>query len=154
MAPVTIDVLTRPAWSARLGPAVAGAALAGAAAMVAVRDPAAAGSRFPGCMFHQVTGLWCPACGLTRGTHDLLNGHVAASIGSNLFTPVVLLAIVATWVAWTRRSFGLAPTRLAVTFGSLRDRTWRWSGPALLLTTIAYGVVRNLPIAPLRSLAP
>lgn len=153
MAPATIDVSTRPAWSARLGPVAVGGALAAAAAVVAVRDPAASGNRYPGCVFHQVTGLWCPACGLTRGTHDLLNGHLAAAIGSNLFTPVVLLAIVATWVAWTRRSFGLSPTRLAVTFASLRDRT-RWSGPALLLTTVAYGVVRNLPIAPLRSLAP
>ena len=120
-----------------------GGALAGAAALVAFGDPAAAGSRFPNCMFHQVTGLWCPACGLTRGTHELLNGHIVAALGSNLFTPLVLLAIAATWVAWARRSFGRAPTNLAVTLGSLRDRTWRWSGPALLVVALAYCVLRG-----------
>jgi Protein of unknown function (DUF2752) len=137
-----------------MGPVLGGGALAAAAALVAVRDPAAADSRFPGCVFHQVTGLWCPACGLTRGTHDLLHGHIAAAFSSNVFTPFVLLAIATTWVAWARRSFGLAPTNLAVTLGSLRDRTWRWSGPALLIVVLAYGLLRNLPVAPLRALAP
>ncbi len=137
-----------------MGPVLGGGALAGAAALVAFGDPAAAGSRFPNCMFHQVTGLWCPACGLTRGTHELLNGHIVAALGSNLFTPLVLLAIAATWVAWARRSFGRAPTNLAVTLGSLRDRTWRWSGPALLVVALAYCVLRNLPMAPFPILAP
>jgi hypothetical protein len=154
MATTTADPLTGPRWSAHIGPIVSGGALAAAAALVAVRDPATAGSRLPGCVFHQVTGLWCPACGLTRGTHDLFNGHIAAAFGSNLFTPFVLLAIVATWVASTRRSFGLTPTRLAVKLGSLRDRTWQWSGPALLIVAVGYAVLRNLPVAPLRTLAP
>jgi Protein of unknown function (DUF2752) len=154
MAPAPSDVLPRPRWSSRVGPVASGGVLATAAALVAVRDPATADSRIPGCLFHQVTGLWCPACGLTRGTHDLLTGHIAAALSSNMFTPFVLLSIVATWAGYTRRSFGLPPTHLAVTLGSLRDRTWRWSGPALLIGVLAYGVLRNLPIAPLRTLAP
>ena len=154
MAQMTAAGAGRAAPSMRVTPLIVGGALASAAVLVRANDPANAGTWWPGCAFRQVTGLWCPACGLTRGTHQLLNGHIGAALDHNAFTPVVLLAIVVTWVAWTRRSFGRAPTGLAVTLGSLRDRTWRWLGPTLLTVAASYGVLRNLPVAPLQSLAP
>jgi hypothetical protein len=53
-----------------------------------------------------VYGIPCPGCGLTRATHHLLTGDVAAALSSNLFTPFVLAAIVASWVTWTLATFG------------------------------------------------
>lgn len=123
-----------------------GAALAGAAALVALVDPAAPGSRFPACAFHATTGLWCPGCGLTRGTHHLLNGDVGAAVGSNVLTPVVLAAIVTTWVVWTLGTFGRHvrnPLQLP-----------RWAGAWAIVAIVAFGVVRNLPFAPFDALAP
>lgn len=134
-------------WQQRAGAIASGCALAAGAVLVAVHDPADAGSRFPACVFRSVTGLWCPGCGLTRATHHLLNGDVAATISLNVFTPFVLFAIVMAWWVWLRRSFG-HPTR------NLVDRAPRWFGPSLLALFIVYGVVRNIPIAPFSSLAP
>jgi Protein of unknown function (DUF2752) len=131
----------------RAAPICCGAALAGAAAFVATHNPGAAGAGYPGCVFHQMTGLWCPGCGLTRGTYQLLHGHLGAALGYNVFTPLALAAIVVAWVGWLRVSFGGPPIRIPQRAG----RSLSVIAPVLVL---AYGVLRNIPIAPLRSLAP
>ena len=90
----------------RAAPIACGAALAASAAFLATHDPGAAGSRYPSCVFHQMTGLWCPGCGLTRGTYQLLHGHVGAALGYNVFTPLALVAIVVGLVCVATRLVG------------------------------------------------
>ncbi len=124
-----------------------GCALAGAAALVALADPSAPGSRFPACGFHAATGLWCPGCGLTRATHHLLTGDLPAALSSNVFTPLVLFAVVVTWATWLLGAFGRDVRNPLMRFPA-------WAGPALLALVVAYGVVRNLPGGPWRALAP
>jgi hypothetical protein len=141
-------VLAHPTpWSRRAVPVGCGAALAGAAALVTMYDPAAPGSHFPGCVFHATTGLWCPGCGLTRGFHQLLTGHPLAALGENVFVPVVLVAVLGSWFGWLRSSWGG------------HARVWpawvhRSMQTVLPVALIVYGVVRNIPAAPFRSLAP
>lgn len=130
----------------RVGPIAGAGALAVGVVYLAGHDPSAAGSTFPACPFHQVTGLWCPGCGLTRGCYELVHGHLGAAIGYNVFTPLAVVAIVVGWLAWLRVSWGRAPIRA--------PRVERWLLPALAVSLLTYGVVRNIPIAPLRSLAP
>lgn len=115
--------------------------------MVAVADPAAEGSRFPPCLFHVSTGLWCPGCGLTRATHHLLRGDVPAALATNVFTPLVIAAIVAAWWAWLRRAAG-RPTPTPA------ERLPARAVPLLAATFVVYGVARNLPFAPFDALAP
>lgn len=131
----------------RAAPIAGGAVLATSAAFLATHDPGAAGSRYPTCVFHQMTGLWCPGCGLTRGTYQLLHGHLWAAVSDNIFTPLAVAALVAAWFAWLRVSWGAAPIRLP-------KPAARWLAVILPAVVIAYGVLRNVPIAPLRSLAP
>jgi Protein of unknown function (DUF2752) len=131
----------------RAAPIVGGCALAACTAFVATHDPSAAGSRYPACVFHQITGLWCPGCGLTRGTYELLHGHVGAALGYNIFTPVALVAIVVAWMAWVRVAWGRQGFRMPHWAG-------RWPVIVLPVLIIAYGVLRNLPVTPLRTLAP
>ncbi|MGZ4763912.1 MAG: DUF2752 domain-containing protein [Ilumatobacteraceae bacterium] len=131
----------------RATPIAAGAALAASAGFVATHNPAASGSFYPPCAFHQTTGLWCPGCGLTRGVYQLLHGHVGAALRDNIFTPVAIVTIAIVWLGWVRVSWGAPPWRLP-------PRAARWlaiTTPALLLI---YGVLRNVPVAPLRVLAP
>jgi hypothetical protein len=131
----------------RAAPIACGGALAASAAFLATHDPGAAGSRYPSCAFHQMTGLWCPGCGLTRGTYQLLHGHVGAALGYNLFTPVVLVAIVAVWLAWLRVWWGALPIRVP-------KRAAHSLGVILPVLLIGYGVLRNLPVDAFRALAP
>ena len=132
---------------AQVGAVAAGAALAGAALVVAVADPSSPDSRFPRCPFHVATGLWCPGCGLTRATHHLLNGDPLAALGSNLFLPLVLGAIVMAWVVCVCGAFG-RPIR------SLGERVPDRFGMVVAVAMVAYMVLRNLPVASLRWLAP
>jgi hypothetical protein len=94
-----------------------------------------------------MTGLWCPGCGLTRGTYQLLHGHIGAALGYNLFTPVALAAIVIAWWSWVRLSWVGSAIHLPSSF----VRAVTIALPTLL---ILYSVLRNVPVAPLRALAP
>ena len=131
----------------RLAPICCGGALVAAAGVIATHNPSAAGSRYPGCVFHQMTGLWCPGCGLTRGTYQLLHGHLGAALGYNIFTPLALAAIVVAWFSWLRVSWGAAPIHVP-------SPVTRLATIALPVLIVGYGVLRNLPVAPLRALAP
>ena len=119
------------------GPVLCGCVLAGAAAYVAAVDPAAPGTHVPACPLYELTGLWCPGCGLTRATHALLRGHLGAAFGYNLFFPLFLGAIVVGWLAWMRAALAKPAmrwlTRLPV-----------WTGPTIAVTLLVFGVLRNM----------
>lgn len=134
----------------RVAPVACGCALAATAAVVALNDPAKAGSRFPACQFRSVTGLWCPGCGLTRGFHQLFNGNLLSALQHNLFVPLVLVAVTLSWWSWLRSSWGRSPVQLPAAM-------MRWVRPgaaALVVAIVAYGVLRNIPVAPFEALAP
>jgi hypothetical protein len=144
---VAAPVHTGANWRRRATPIACGCLLAGAAAVVALNDPSAPGSRFPACQFHAMTGLWCPGCGLTRGFHQLFNGHLGAAISYNLFVPLVLVLVVAKWWSWLRTSWGRPGIRVPMA-------VQRHTGVVVAVVLVVYGVLRNIPYAPFRSLAP
>jgi hypothetical protein len=145
--PASAATSRRPWLLHRAAPVVGGCAAAAAATVLAISDPSAPGSRFPACQFRAATGLWCPGCGLTRGTHSLLNGDLAVALGHNIFTPLALAAAAVGWWSWTRRAWVGEWLRLPSWAGA---RT----GWMMLAAAIAYGVARNVPVAPFDALAP
>ena len=133
-----------PPW---LAPVAAGAVgLAGLAYLRAV-DPARGGV-FPICPFHRLTGLWCPGCGMTRALHALLNGDVFGALASNLFVPLLVVLGGYLWLSWLWPT--VRPGRAMPSLG--RVPQWVWA--TLVVATLAYGVLRNVPVAPLSWLAP
>lgn len=50
--------------------------------------------KLPPCMFHELTGLYCPGCGSTRATRRLLCGDLAGAFRYNPLL-VVLLPVIA-----------------------------------------------------------
>jgi len=91
------------------------------------------------CPFHLVTGLWCPACGATRALHALVHGDLPEAMARNpLF--VALLPVGAwLWMAWASPRLG------GPTLGHLPRR--RLVVTILVLVTVAFGVLRNLPVS-------
>ena len=97
--------------------------------LVYAYDPEAAGTHFPSCPFHALTGLNCPGCGATRALYHLLHGDVSGAFRFNqiFFLMVPFFAAAARWpriltkpsVAWT-----------------------------IAVVMITYGIVRNLPFWP------
>lgn len=109
-------------------------------AYVALVDPARP-HRYPRCIFLSITGLECPGCGSTRAAHQLLNGHVLHAVDLN---PLAMVALP--WLLWRLGNWlvGRDPrTRVA-------DARWLY---ALIGVVVAYGVLRNIPVAPFTYLA-
>lgn len=81
------------------------------------------------CVFHGVTGLYCPGCGLTRALQACLQGDIEQAFRYNVLVPC-LLPVYGAYL-------------LAVRTG--HRRTGRVLMAAMLVMTVAYGVLRNVP---------
>jgi Protein of unknown function (DUF2752) len=122
------------------------AVLPAAAGVWALRsfDPNVAGNPFPPCLFHAVTGLWCPGCGLTRCAHALVHFDLARAFEMNALAMVAapVLALLAA------RSAGWLPPSLSERLRPLTSLTFWFALVA------AFAVLRNLPWPPFSWLAP
>lgn len=87
------------------------------------------------CPLHRITGLWCPLCGGTRATRELMHGDLWAAMGYNPFAlvlEVVVMVLVARWLlAWLR--------------GQRRPLVTGREGTLLGVALAVFAVVRNLP---------
>jgi hypothetical protein len=121
--------------SALTHPLTAGGLGLAAAAYLAAVDPNQPG-HYPTCPFLWVTGRYCPGCGGLRALHDVFHGQFAAAVSANLVAVLLLPAVVALWLGWSRnRLFGYT--------NRLRFPAWLgWSALALVL--VFWGL-RNLP---------
>ena len=127
--------MSNPAQHRGLYPTLGtGALLLGALGYVDLVDPHKPDSIFPVCPFRLLTGWNCPACGGLRMVHDLLHGDVAAAISDNVFLLVGIPVLVG-WILLRRRS-GKSPLSLP-------------AAATLVIATLAWTVVRNLPGFPL-----
>ncbi|MET8899193.1 DUF2752 domain-containing protein [Streptomyces sp. NPDC048232] len=118
--------------AAPLGVLVAGAAGAG---YLWGTDPHEGGHPLPQCPFRFVTGLLCPACGATRMVYDLMHGHFAAAWLDNRALLLAAPFALALWARWTVE--GLRGR-------SYRPRIAPWGQALILLTAVAWTVVRNV----------
>ena len=134
-------------WIRRAAPVACGCAAAGLAVVVTLNDPAAADSNFPACLFRTTTGLWCPGCGVTRGLHQLFNGHLGTALNYNVFIPLLVVAAGMGWWSWLRTSWGRQP--VAIPAWIVRPLAW-----GLPVALVAYGILRNIPTDPFNALAP
>ena len=98
-------------------------------------DPAAAGNLFPSCLFHDITGWYCPGCGITRALHALVHLDVVRAFAMNalLVASLPLLGVMALQ-GFTRRALLPATVSRVVFNGRV------WIGALLV-----FGIARNLP---------
>jgi hypothetical protein len=82
------------------------------------------------CVFHEWTGLYCPGCGITRAALSLLALDVYQAFRYN---PLV---------------FCLLPLYIAYTMASKKQmrRTSTVMMAVMLTVTIAFGLLRNIPV--------
>lgn len=93
-------------------------------------------SFYPACQFHLLTGLYCPGCGATRASYQLLHGNLLAALRDNALFVLSLPALAARgiWV-WNRRQHG-QPVRFVIPPAAL------WT---FLAVALVFVVLRNLP---------
>ena len=98
----------------------------------------------PKCFFHELTGLYCPGCGVQRSFHALLNGHVLTAIDYNLlfilFLPLIIYFI------------------LAVVLGKKHPSSSFIYKPVfsftVVIVVVSFWVARNIPVTLFSWLAP
>ena len=128
---------TRPRWRRLIAPVATAGGVLGASAYVYAVDPNVPG-HYPLCPTRWLLGIDCPACGMLRGTHDLLHGDIAGAADHNILLFAVLPALVVLWALWLRQAWrGYRPP---LTRGQARRRD-RILISALVLI-LAFGVVR------------
>jgi hypothetical protein len=130
-----MEPVRRLARAPRLWWASAGLVATGAIAYLLTHDPYRPGS-YPACVLLGTTGFYCPACGGTRASYDLLHGDVGAAFARHPLVPPLFLVVVI-WLAW-RMVCGPRSTA--------RHRALpAWVPVALGVAVLVFGVVRNVP---------
>lgn len=112
------------------------AAVAAACVVLLLAPPGSPHAKWlPKCMFHQLTGLYCPGCGATRALSALLHGDIRSSLHNNLLLIpggiTVAIMVVKPGVSLKRP--------VAVTVAA---------------AIIGFTVLRNIPAEPFTYLAP
>lgn len=134
-----------PSITERILAATGVSAIALGAAVVWYFDPSNV-NFLPVCPLYSTTGLACPGCGLTRGFHALFHGDVLTALDYNALLPFYILIF---------GYFFAALILIAVRGRGLSFKIFRpsflWS---FLAISIAFAVVRNLPIYPFSVLYP
>lgn len=92
---------------------------------------------YPHCLFHDLTGLYCPGCGSTRALYQLLHGHLLNALHDNV---TAVLAIPFFIYAAIRKE----PL-------SQIHPIWIW---AIFYSIVIFTILRNIPLFPFTCLAP
>lgn len=121
------------------------AATAAGLSVLFVCDPAAS-RLFPPCLFHKLTGLYCPGCGSLRALHSLLNGHLKAALSLNPLMVLCLPFVLYAFAAQALQYF----FNIKIPTLFLKAR-YIW---AIFAIIILYAIARNIPLYPFTLLAP
>lgn len=101
---------------------------------------------FPHCLFHSLTGYYCPGCGSQRAIHSLLHLNFGGVIGNNfMFLPATLLLIY----HYSRNLFNQQFNWKLPNIFYFKKTPW-----IILIAIVLFWILRNLPFYPFLNLAP
>jgi len=103
-----------------------------------------ANGNLPTCFFHQITGFYCPGCGVQRSFHALLHGYILTAVGYNLLFVLCLPFIIYFVLGYV---LGKKVSSSSFIYKPNFSLT-------VLIVVISFWVLRNLPFTPFSWLAP
>lgn len=101
---------------------------------------------FPPCIFHTLTGLYCPGCGMTRATHALLNFEFKKALDFNPLFFVLLPLLIYMGIM---QAISLKYNK--------KLRVIKFSYPLIIMlfvVVVLFFILRNIPAEPFIYLAP
>jgi len=107
-------------------------------------------SYYPKCTLHKYTGLHCAGCGLTRSVFSLLHGEVLQSLAYNVLWPI-LLGILIWGLGKSLWNSNFPNREIRLTMPRVVVKLWPW---VLVITLVAFTILRNIPAYPFDLLAP
>ncbi|MGI8950196.1 MAG: DUF2752 domain-containing protein [Chitinophagaceae bacterium] len=102
---------------------------------------------FPQCIFHSLTGLYCPGCGSQRAFSALLHGDVISAIQNNILMVASLPFIIYSAIIFVLNTFRKKQIIQKIFYSVVFVRL-------VFIVVILFAVVRNIPIYPFNLLAP
>ena len=102
---------------------------------------------FPKCMFHDLTGLYCPLCGIQRAVAALLHGDFSASLRNNMLFVLALPLFIYSFVIACFSALATNYTKQKIFYSST-------SMKIALLIVVVFEILRNIPAYPFNLLAP
>lgn len=91
------------------------------------------------CLFHEITGLYCPGCGVTRMVISLFRLDFYQAFRYNaflfIFFPFILVFLIDFILKWICHS-------QSYLYRKIPNHVWN----ILLIITLLFGVLRNIPI--------
>lgn len=109
--------------------------------------PASEYDFYPGCFSFQFFHLLCPSCGAQRSFSALLQGRLVTALQFNLLLPVSIPVILVAFFRYLHNSFNEKKKPIF----PFVHRTTPW---VILITILAYTILRNIPSYPFQLLAP
>ena len=101
----------------------------------------------PTCGLYMTTGLYCPGCGATRATHELLHGRLLAALHDNAFWVFALPLALYAMASEIRRHLHGRP----LPGNPAANPRWLI---AMAVLVVIFSVLRNVPCYPFTLLAP
>lgn len=98
----------------------------------------------PKCIFHELTGLYCPGCGAQRSLHALLNGYLSTAIDFNLLFILLLPLIIYFILVFI---IGKKHADSSFIYKPVFSTT-------VVVLVVSFWVLRNIPFSPFSWLAP
>lgn len=87
------------------------------------------------CVFHDITGLRCPGCGMTHAMTALLNLDFNAFIQANLFAPLIIIFFITAFASTSLKYIKTGIYRLSALNSFVEI--------SFLVLFIAWGIARN-----------
>jgi len=112
-----------------------GATAIGVAATVFFFNPSTHGF-YPVCLFHSLTGLNCPGCGMTRALYALVHGNLRPALKDN----ALFVGMLAALAVWGARYIYRKSKKQPATFNVPPKLLWMF-----LVVAFVFAVLRNLP---------
>jgi hypothetical protein len=132
----TIPPKISPPWSLGIfAGVVLGATAIGIGATVFFFNPGTH-NFYPVCVFHALTGLNCPGCGMTRALYALLHGNVRLALKDNALFMLTLAALA----VWTARFAVLKMRNQPAALKMPPKLLWTF-----LVAAFLFAALRNLP---------
>lgn len=98
----------------------------------------------PGCLFYELTGLYCPGCGGQRSLHALLHGHVLTAINYNLLFVLLLpLLVYFLFIFISGKRYAASSFIYKASFSL-----------GIAIVVVSFWILRNIPALPFSWLAP
>jgi len=102
---------------------------------------------FPKCIFHNLTGLYCPLCGTQRAISSLLHGNILLATKDNLLVIAALTLFVFLSAAFFFKPRNRKNINYRIIYSSNFLR-------AVLFVLVVFTIVRNIPVYPFTLLTP